>query len=96
VQQAGGQLAAAQDADLREHRLQVLLDGVLADAERWRNASAEREAVYLGIYAPGGFEKYFPAVRDAAAAAGGLSPEVVQPLWEQYGIGVSSTGANRG
>ena len=55
----------------------------------WRNASTEETAVYLGIYTPGGFEEYFPAVQAAAAAAGGLSPEVVGPLWEQYGIGVS-------
>jgi mannose-6-phosphate isomerase-like protein (cupin superfamily) len=55
----------------------------------WRNASAQEQAVYLGVYAPGGFEKYFPAIQAAAAAAGGLSPEVVAPLWEQYGIAVS-------
>ena len=55
----------------------------------WRNASTEETAVYLGIYTPGGFEEYFPAVQAAAAAAGGLPPEVVGPLWEQYGIGVS-------
>jgi len=55
----------------------------------WRNASADEPGVYLGVYAPGGFEKYFPAVQAAATAAGGLSPEVVGPLWEQYGIGVS-------
>ena len=55
----------------------------------WRNASTEETAVYLGIYTPGGFEEYFPAVQAAAAAAGGLPPEVVGPLWEQYGIGAS-------
>ncbi len=55
----------------------------------WRNASPDQPAVYLGVYAPGGFEQYFPALQQAAAAAGGLSPEVVAPLWEQYGIGVS-------
>jgi mannose-6-phosphate isomerase-like protein (cupin superfamily) len=60
----------------------------------WRNADTECEAVYLGVYAPGGFEKYFPAIAAAAAAAGGLSAEVVGPLWEQYGIGVSQ--AERG
>ncbi len=57
----------------------------------WRNASADETAVYFGIYTPGGFEQYFPAVQAAAAAAGGLTPEVVVPLWEQYGIGVSRT-----
>ncbi|QIK74909.1 cupin domain-containing protein [Nocardioides piscis] len=57
----------------------------------WRNASAEEEAVYLGVYAPGGFEQYFPAIQAAASSAGGLSPEVVFPLWEQYGIAVSDT-----
>lgn len=46
----------------------------------WRNARADDEAVYLGVYAPGGFEQYFPAVQQAAAEAGGLSPEVVAPL----------------
>lgn len=55
----------------------------------WRNASATEPAVYLGVYAPGGFEQYFPAVKDAADRAGGLSPDVVVPLWEQYGIAVS-------
>jgi mannose-6-phosphate isomerase-like protein (cupin superfamily) len=55
----------------------------------WRNASADDEAVYLGVYAPGGFEQYFPALQQAAAEAGGLSPDVVAPLWAQYGIGVS-------
>ena len=55
----------------------------------WRNASSDEEAVYLGVYAPGGFEQYFPALQQAAADAGGLSPEVVAPLWEQYGIGIS-------
>lgn len=55
----------------------------------WRNASADVPAVYLGVYAPGGFEQYFPAVQEAAQRAGGLSPDVVVPLWEQYGIGVS-------
>jgi hypothetical protein len=48
--------------------------------------------VYLGIYTPGGFERYFPAIQAAAAAAGGLSPEVVWPLWQQYGIAVSEVG----
>lgn len=57
----------------------------------WRNASADEPAVYLGVYAPGGFEQYFPAVQAAATAAGGLSPEVIGPLWEQYGIGVSGS-----
>jgi len=55
----------------------------------WRNASADEEAVYLAVYAPAGFEQYFPAVRDAALDAGGLSPDVLVPLWEQYGIAVS-------
>ena len=55
----------------------------------WRNASTEETAVYLGIYTPGGFEEYFPALQAAAAAAGGLTPDVVGPLWEQYGIGIS-------
>ena len=57
----------------------------------WRNASEVHEAVYLGIYAPGGFEQYFPAIQAAASAAGGLTPEVLVPLWEQYGIAVSGT-----
>lgn len=57
----------------------------------WRNVSKEEEAVYLAVYAPGGFEQYFPALRDAASAAGGLSPDVLLPLWEQYGIAVSGT-----
>jgi mannose-6-phosphate isomerase-like protein (cupin superfamily) len=57
----------------------------------WRNASATEEAVYLGVYAPGGFEEYFPAIQAAATAAGSLSPEVVGPLWAQYGIAVSPT-----
>ena len=55
----------------------------------WRNASPDEVAVYLGIYAPGGFEQYFRALQQAAADAGGLSPEVIGPLWQQYGIGVS-------
>jgi mannose-6-phosphate isomerase-like protein (cupin superfamily) len=55
----------------------------------WRNASPDEEAVYLGVYAPGGFEQYFVALQAAAAEAGGLSPEVIGPLWQQYGIGVS-------
>ena len=55
----------------------------------WRNASSDEEAVYLGVYAPGGFEHYFPALQQAAAEAGQLSPEVIVPLWEQYGIGIS-------
>jgi mannose-6-phosphate isomerase-like protein (cupin superfamily) len=55
----------------------------------WRNASSDEEAVYLGVYAPGGFEQYFPALQQAAAEAGRLSPEVLAPLWEQYGIGIS-------
>jgi mannose-6-phosphate isomerase-like protein (cupin superfamily) len=55
----------------------------------WRNASGDDEAVYLGVYAPGGFEQYFPALQQAAAGAGGLSPEVIAPLWEQYGIAIS-------
>jgi hypothetical protein len=55
----------------------------------WRNASAHEPAVYLAVYAPGGFEQYFPALQTAAARGGGLSPEVIGPLWEQYGIGVS-------
>jgi uncharacterized protein YjlB len=55
----------------------------------WRNASSDVEAIYLGVYAPGGFEQYFPTLQQAAADAGGLSPEVIAPLWEQYGIGVS-------
>ena len=58
----------------------------------WRNASATEEAVYLGIYTPGGFEQYFLAVQEAVAATGSLSPEVLVPLWTQYGIAVSSTG----
>lgn len=57
----------------------------------WRNASAVEEATYLGIYAPGGFEQYFPAIEAAASAVGGLTSEVLFPLWEQYGIGVSTT-----
>ena len=55
----------------------------------WRNASENEPAVYLGVYAPGGFEQCFPALQEAAAQAGGLSPEVIAPLWQQYGIGVS-------
>jgi mannose-6-phosphate isomerase-like protein (cupin superfamily) len=55
----------------------------------WRNASSDDEAVYLGVYAPGGFEQYFPAIEQAAADAGGLSLEVLAPLWDQYGIGIS-------
>jgi mannose-6-phosphate isomerase-like protein (cupin superfamily) len=55
----------------------------------WRNASADEEATYLGVYAPGGFEQYFVALQAAAAASGGLSAEVIGPLWRQYGIGVS-------
>lgn len=55
----------------------------------WRNASDDEPAVYLGVYAPGGFEQYFVAVQEAAERAGGLSPEVVVPLWEQYGIAAS-------
>ncbi len=55
----------------------------------WRNASEEEPAVYLGVYAPGGFEQYFVAVQAAAVEAGGLSSEVIGPLWQQYGIGVS-------
>ena len=47
--------------------------------------------VYLGIYAPGGFEQYFPAIQAAASAAGGLTLEVLVPLWEQYGIAVSDS-----
>ena len=57
----------------------------------WRNASEEEPAVYLGVYAPGGFEQYFPAIKAAASAGGGLTPEVLFPLWEQYGIAVSDT-----
>jgi mannose-6-phosphate isomerase-like protein (cupin superfamily) len=57
----------------------------------WRNASADEPAVYLAVYAPGGFEQYFPALQAAAASAGALSPEVIAPLWDQYGIGVSAT-----
>jgi mannose-6-phosphate isomerase-like protein (cupin superfamily) len=57
----------------------------------WRNASATEEAIYLGIYTPGGFEQYFAALQAAVTAAGALSPEVVGPLWAQYGIAVSST-----
>ena len=34
----------------------------------WRNANESQEAVYLGIYAPGGFEQYFPAIQEAATA----------------------------
>ena len=56
----------------------------------WRNASQDAEAVYLGVYAPGGFEQYFPAIKDASST-GGLTPDVLFPLWEQYGIAVSET-----
>ena len=35
----------------------------------WRNASDDEPAVYLAVYAPGGFEQYFPALQAAAAAA---------------------------
>ena len=55
----------------------------------WRNASPDEPAVYLGIYTPAGFERYFTALQAAVTSAGGLSPEVIGPLWEQYGIGVS-------
>ena len=57
----------------------------------WRNASDDDEAVYLAVYAPGGFEQYFPALQQAAAEAGELSPEVIAPLREQYGIGISQS-----
>lgn len=57
----------------------------------WRNASQSEQAVYLGVYAPGGFEQYFPAIQQAASAGGGLTPEVLFPLWQQYGIAVSDT-----
>jgi mannose-6-phosphate isomerase-like protein (cupin superfamily) len=57
----------------------------------WRNASEVEQAVYLGIYAPGGFEQYFPAIQAAASQGGGLTPEVLLPLWEQYGIAISAT-----
>ena len=52
------------------------------------NATAEPVA-FLTFCSPGGFEQYFPALQAAATEAGGLSPEVIGPLWEQYGIGVS-------
>jgi mannose-6-phosphate isomerase-like protein (cupin superfamily) len=55
----------------------------------WRNASNDEPAVYLGVYAPGGFEQYFVAVQEAVQRTGGLSPDVVLPLWEQYGIAAS-------
>ena len=55
----------------------------------WRNASNGEPAVYLGVYAPGGFEQYFIAVQEAVQRLGGLSSEVVVPLWEQYGIATS-------
>lgn len=55
----------------------------------WRNASDEQPMSYLAVYAPGGFEQYFVALSDAAAAGRGLTPDVVLPLWGQYGIAVS-------
>ena len=55
----------------------------------WRNASADEPAVYLGVYAPGGFEQYFVAVADVVAERGGLTPDIVAPLWEQYGIALA-------
>jgi mannose-6-phosphate isomerase-like protein (cupin superfamily) len=55
----------------------------------WRNASADEPAVYLGVYAPGGFEQYFIAVADAVAEHGGLPQEIVAPLWKQYGIALA-------
>jgi mannose-6-phosphate isomerase-like protein (cupin superfamily) len=55
----------------------------------WRNASAEEPAVYLAVYAPGGFEEYFVAVADALAAGSALTPELLGPLWNRFGIAVS-------
>jgi mannose-6-phosphate isomerase-like protein (cupin superfamily) len=55
----------------------------------WRNASADEPVVYLAVYAPGGFEQYFVAVAEAVAEHGGLTPEVVAPLWERYGIALA-------
>ena len=60
----------------------------------WRNGSADERAVYVAVYAPGGFEQYFVAVADALAAGRQLGPDVIGPLWERYGIAVS-TGPGR-
>lgn len=55
----------------------------------WRNGSAEAPASYLAVYAPGGFEAYFVAVADALAGGAPMGPELVQPLWQRFGIAVS-------
>ena len=55
----------------------------------WRNGSATEPMEYLCVYAPGGFEQYFVAVTEALAQHGSLTPEIVAPLWKEYGIAVS-------
>jgi mannose-6-phosphate isomerase-like protein (cupin superfamily) len=54
----------------------------------WRNGSSTERMSYLAVYAPGGFEAYFVAVADALAAGAALTPELVGPLWDRYGIAV--------
>lgn len=55
----------------------------------WRNASDAEPMSYLAVYAPGGFEQYFLALGDAVASGAQLTPDVIAPLWGQYGIAVS-------
>jgi mannose-6-phosphate isomerase-like protein (cupin superfamily) len=56
----------------------------------WRN-DREEPARYLAIYAPAGFEQFFPDLA-GAVAAGGRAPtpevmrQVIPPLWAKYDI----------
>jgi mannose-6-phosphate isomerase-like protein (cupin superfamily) len=55
----------------------------------WRNGSDTEPMTYLCVYAPGGFEQYFVAVAEALQRHGALTPDLVAPLWQRYGIAVS-------
>jgi len=61
----------------------------------WRNGSATAPMTYLAVYAPGGFEQYFLAVADALRDGAALSPELLGPLWERFGIAVSGGATDR-
>ena len=56
----------------------------------WRN-DRDDPAVFLAIYAPAGFERFFTDVDDALSARGAAPTpetmrEIIPPLWATYGI----------
>jgi quercetin dioxygenase-like cupin family protein len=58
----------------------------------WRNASSSEPARFISVYCPAGFEQMFA---DVARSVGDRAPtpevlrELMPPLWQKYGIGVS-------